>query len=151
MGYQVEYLLKLAPIAAREWLSRFTGCWKEPESENERPDGEFQLWEDQCLLVSLGKTACGLRLPRVLYSWLIPPQHPPAVAHIDRFERLVLESLPGIPWVRLDELLREEWEGAVGCLWEEMQDPFGSLLSWLAASRHEQQYFRIVPPATSNA
>ncbi len=151
MGYQVEYLLKLAPSAAREWLSRFTGCWNESVSENESPYGEFQLWEDQCLLVSLGKTACGLCLPRVLYSWLISLQHPPAVANIERFERLVLESLPGIPWVRLDELLREEWEGAVGCLWEEMPDPFGSLLSWLAASGHEPQYFRIVPPATPNA
>jgi hypothetical protein len=144
MGYQVEYLLKLTPDAARHWLSRFKGFWVEPSAPGELPSGEFHLWDDQWLHADLGPTACWLRLPRVKYSWLIAA-HPPALATVARFERLLAESLPGGEAVRVDELVREQWEAWAGRTWEELADPVGSLRAWLPSLEYGSDYFQFLP------
>jgi hypothetical protein len=144
MGYQVEYLLKLTPVQARDWLSRFDGFWIEPSLAGEIPTGEFRLWDGQDLHADLGPTACWLRLPGVKYSWLITG-HPPAIDDVKRFERLLAESLPGVPGVRLDELLREQWEAWAGKSWDELPDPVASLRAWLPSHEYGSEYFRLIP------
>ena len=145
MGDQVEYLLKLKPPDADKWLAhQFDGWIKWDDEEAELPYGEFHLWDDQYLHVELGPAACYFKVPRVFYSWLIYG-HPPAVAYIQRFEELIMTSLPDIPGVRVDELLLHEWEAAIGRPWQTLPDPVDSLRSWQLSSGQDARYFRFFP------
>jgi hypothetical protein len=144
MGHQVEYLLKLAPPLARGWLTRFDGFWVELEVTGELPCGVFRLWDDLSLHADLARTACMLSVPGIKYSWLIA-EHAPALAHIERFERLLAESLPGVLGLRVDELFRLEWEEAVGSPCEELPAPVESLRNWLPLSDADPRHFRFLP------
>ena len=53
--------------------------------------------------------ACQVRVPEIKYSGLIS-EHASPVAWVARFEDWLSETLPGVRVVRLDELLRLEWE-----------------------------------------
>ena len=141
MGYQVEYMLDLPPIPARDWLSSFDGWWNTPEDPSEIPSGEFN-WGGQPLLVSLGPTASHVAVPSIKYSWLVMA-HSPSVEWVDHFERYLCKALPAVRAVRLDELLRVEWEAWADCDWDQLPDPVGSLWSWLPSNEYGTEYFRL--------
>ena len=149
MGYQVEYLAKLEPVSARKWLSRFDGFWIEPESDEDLPYAELRLWNDIYLHVDLGKVAARFSIPQIKYSWLLR-QHQPAIAVIERFEQLIVETMPFVPFLRLDEMIWEDWEKDAGS-WDKLADPVESLCRSLVKSNQEADYFRIFPtPSVDN-
>ena len=142
MGHQVEYVIDLPPAPAREWLSSLDGWWAAPESPDEMPWGEF-AWGGKSLHATLGPVACWVRVPQIKYSWLLDPS--PSVEWVARFERYLCEALPGVRAVRLDELVRIQWEAWTGREWEELPDPVGSLWGWLPSHEYGPDYFRLLP------
>ena len=132
MGHQVEYVIDLPPAPVREWLSSLSGWWAELESPGEIPWGEFE-WGGQALHADLGPAACQVRVPCIKYSWLIG-DHEASLAWVARFEAWLPEALAGVRAVRVDELLRLDWESQSGReLWQ-WPDPVRSLREWLLAS-----------------
>jgi hypothetical protein len=142
VGHQVEYFLKLSPIPAKQWLSRFDGFWAEPESSGEMSYGEFRVLDDVHLHANLAHSGCWLRVPQIKYSWLIAG-HRGSITRIELLERLLVESLPSIPILRVDELIRLLWEREVGRSWDELPDPIGSLQNWLISSKQDPSYYRL--------
>ena len=142
MGHQVEYLIDLPAARARAWLSVLPGWWAEPESPGELPYGEFQ-WGDLSLHADLGPTACRLRAPAIRYSGLVGG-HAGSLEQVARLERWLAQSLPGVRAVRVDELLRLDWESQSGRAWQDWPDPVGALRQWLLASGQDTRYFRLL-------
>jgi hypothetical protein len=142
VGYQVEYIIDLSPARAREWMSALPGWWADPESPGQLAYGEFE-WGGQFLHVDLGAVACSVRVPRINYSWLVCG-HAPSVEWVDRFEEWLSASLPGARAVRLDELVREQWEAWAGRSWEELSDPVESLRGWLPSHEYGPDCFRFL-------
>jgi hypothetical protein len=149
VGYQVEYLIDLPPAPAREWLSALDGWWATPESSDELPWGEF-AWGGQALHADLGPVAGWVRVPCIKYSWLIHGDEP-SVEWVTRFERYLCATLPGIRMVRLDELVRIQWEAWAGREWAELPDPVGSLWGWLPTHEYGSDYFRLLPAEQRHA
>ncbi len=147
MGYQVEYFVKLLPIASRQWLSQFEGFWIEPESADDLPYGEFRLWDDLYLHAELGVAVTKFSIPQIKYSWLLRG-HEPAVVVVDRLERLMVETLLDVPVIRIDEFVLEEWEKVAG-KWEKLTDPVEALVRWLVESEQDHDYFRLLPTVHS--
>ena len=149
MGHQVEYVIDLPLARAREWLSTLPSWWAEPESPDQLPYGEFE-WGGRSLHAELGPMACQLRVPQIKYSWLIG-EDAPSVDWVARFEDWLSEQLPGIRAVRLDELLRLEWEARAGRPWQEIPDPVGALWRWLPSHLYGPAYFRLLPEEPRHA
>ncbi len=149
MGHQVEYVIGLPPVPAREWLSSLSGWWAELGSPDEMPWGEFD-WDGQTLHAYLGPAACHVRVPCIKYSWLIGG-HEPSLAWVARFEAWLSETLPGVRAVRLDELLRLRWEAWSGREWGRWPDPVRTLRDWLLASDQDAAYYRLLPDAERHA
>jgi hypothetical protein len=148
MGHQVEYVIDLPPARAREWLSSLGGWWAISESPDEMPWGEF-AWGGQALHATLGPVACWVCVLRIKYSWLLDPSS--SVEWVARFEGWLCETLPGVRAVRLDELVRIQWEGWAGRPWEEMPDPVGSQWEWLPSHEYGPEYFRLLPGEQKHA
>ncbi len=149
MAHQVEYLIDLPPARARAWLSALPGWWAEPEAGGEMPYGEFQ-WEALALHAALGPTACQVAAPQIRYSWLLGG-HPSAVTQIARLEGWLSASLPGVRAVRVDELLRLDWEAQTGREWEDRADPVTELRQWLRSTGQDAAHFRLLPDEQSCA
>lgn len=142
MGHQVEYMIDLPPAPARGWLSSLDGWWAAPDSPREMPSGEF-AWGGQSLHATLGPVACWVRVPWIKYSWLLDPS--PSVEWVVRFEQYLYAALSGVRAVRLDELVRIQWEAWAGREWDELPDPVGSLWGWLPSHECGPEYFRLLP------
>jgi hypothetical protein len=71
--------------------------------------------------------------------------HAPSVEWVALFERYLLEALPDVHSVRLDELVRQQWEAWVGLPWEGVPDPVDSLVAWLPSQEFGPEYFRFIP------
>jgi hypothetical protein len=147
LGHQVEYLLDIAPAEARRRLSPLEGFWIEPESPGGQPYGELRLWDALALHADLSPSACRLAVPQIKYSWLIAG-HPAPLADIERLERLLVELLPGVPIIRVDEFVRLKWEADIGSAWDDLPTPAGSLCEWLFSSNEDSAYFRFLPEPT---
>ena len=91
----------------------------------------------------LGSRACWLRVPEINYSWVIFGDAR-SVAQIQRIEELFSELLPKVRSVRVDELLRVDWERSIGMSWEKADDPIGSLQFWLVSTNQDHAYFRVL-------
>lgn len=148
MGHQVEYFIDLSPQQAREWLSTLHGWWAEPESLGELPNGEID-WCEQSLHVDLGRAACQIRIPKIKYSWLIF-EDAASVNWLRHFEEWLVETLPGVRAIRLDELLRLEWEASTGQEWEKIENLFSILPHWLQTNGCDPRYFRLLPDDQPN-
>jgi hypothetical protein len=142
MGHQVEYVIDLPPPRAREWLSTLPGWWAEPGAPGQLPYGEFE-WGGRALHADLGPMACQVRVPEIKYSWLIGTPAP-SLAWVARFEDWLSETLPGVRAVRLDEVLRLEWEAQAGRPWEEIPDPVGALRRLLPSREDWPSHFRVL-------
>ena len=149
MGHQVEYMIDVEPARAREWLSPLPGRWVEPESADVMPFGEFE-WRGLSLHAELGPVALLVSVPQIKYSWLIG-DHAPSVEQIARLEGWMSESLAGAQSVRVDELLRLEWESQSKREWQKWPDPTRTLRNWLLSSRQDAAYFRLLPTEQKHA
>jgi hypothetical protein len=105
------------------------GWWAEADLHGGPLSGEFE-WEGRALHADLGAEACQVRVPQIKYSWLIA-RHPPSVGWVARFEDWLEETLPDVPVVRVDELLRLKWEAQAGRSWWAIPHPVGDLRDWL--------------------
>jgi len=143
MGHQVEYVVDLPPARADEWLSPLPGWWAEPKSPGELPYGEFE-WGGQSLHADLGPVACQIRVPQIKYSW-VTADHAASLAWVARFEDWLSEALPGVRAVRVDELLRLNWESESGREWYQWPDPIRALRDWLLGRGEDARYFRLLP------
>jgi hypothetical protein len=143
MGHQVEYLIDVQPVRARAWLASLDGWWADPKSPDEVPYGKFQ-WFNLSLHTRLGPTACQVCVIPIKYSWLIA-DHAPALEQIARLENWLSESLPTVQAVRIDELLRLDWESQTGREWQEWSNPAEALRHWLLTSGQEAAHFRLLP------
>jgi hypothetical protein len=139
MGHQLEYLVALPLPSAQEWLSRLDGWWATPEAPDEKPWGEF-LWAGLSLLAELAPAACHLRVPGIKYSWLIG-DHGPSLDRVAQFEHWLAGSLPGVQAVRVDELLRLQWESRFGRTWDQRPDPVRAIGEWLMTSGQDTRYY----------
>lgn len=143
MGHQVEYLIDLPHARAQEWLSTIPGWWAEPEATGELPYGEFE-WSDISLHADLCHAACHVVVPRIKYSWLVG-DHAPSMEQVARLEGWLSDSLPGVRVIRLDELLRFDWESQSAREWWQWPDPVRALRDWLLSSGQDAAYFRLLP------
>jgi hypothetical protein len=143
VGHQVEYLIDVQPARARVWLASLDGWWAEPESPDKVLYGEFQ-GSDLSLHARLGPAACQVCVPQIKYSWLIA-DHAPALEQTARLESWLSGSIPCVKAVRIDELLRLDWESQTGREWQEWPNPVEALLEWLLSSGQEAAHFRLLP------
>lgn len=149
MGHQVEYLIDRPPAPARAWLSSLSGWWAELGSPEERPWGEFE-WGGQALHADLGPVACHVSVPCIKYSWLIGSNEQ-SLAWVARFEAWLSGALSGVLAVRVDELLRLEWESQSKREWWQWPDAVRALRGWLIASGQDAAYFRLLPDEQKHA
>ncbi len=144
MGHYLEYVIDLPAAQAREWLAPLG--WFAPDYElrcGELPYGEF-AWGGKSLHATFGPAACFVSVPEIKYSLLLDPS--PSVEWVARFEKWLGETLPGVRAVRLDELLRINWEQEIGRDWDKVPDPVSALWAWLPTQDecYGDDYYRLL-------
>lgn len=128
MGHQVEYFVNVERPSVRSWLDRLKGFYcHEPDDRTEEWEGE--LASGGTFWAHMMPAACNFSLC-LKYSGLYY-REAPAVDFATRFEAEFWNGVGRVPLVRVDEYLIGEWYRAVVRDWEDMDDPAGSLLSWL--------------------
>ena len=142
MGHSVEYLIELDPAAAREWVSQFDGFWLESETASDLISGEFHLWENLDVVVYVGPL-CRLTVPQIKYSWLITGNSK-VTALVERLDRMLVNALPDVCILRLDELLVDEWEAQAGRPWHQMPPAIAPFHAWLCASGHDPRHYYLL-------
>ena len=142
MGHQSNTYDRLISEMRRDWLFTLPGWWAEPEASGELPYGEFEWGGGRPSPTSArwhARSVCPDK-----YSGLIS-EHASPVAWVARFEDWLSETLPGVRVVRLDELLRLEWEAQAGRPWEKILDPSARSRRWLPSHEYRPAYFRLLP------
>ncbi len=105
--------------------------------------GEFQ-WGELWLHPVLGPAASQVRVPSIRYSGLIGG-HVPSLEQVGRLEVWLSISLSDVLAIRVDELLRLDWESDSGHEWWQWPDPVQALRNWLLATGQDARYFRLLP------
>ena len=128
MGHNVEYIVEAPRQAVQGWLESLSGIFM-PEPEDVELAWEGKLSPEDAFWAYSQTNATKFALT-AKYSWLFD-EHPPTVDFARRFEKAFWKGVGEFPLIRLDELLRGNWEQSVKHEWWQIERPVKTLVQWL--------------------
>jgi hypothetical protein len=145
MGHNIEYIVAAPKSAVQSWLESLPGFFM-PEPGDVELAWEGHLEAKDTFWAHVQPKATNFVLA-AKYSWLFN-EDPSTIDFSRRFEKAFWKGVGDLPLIRLDELLRREWERSVNSEWWQVERPVETLLLWLAA--HETTHWSVVTPGAGD-
>jgi hypothetical protein len=146
MGHRIEYIVAAPQQRIREWLVAATDGFFFPLADD---DGNV-CWEGD---LKSGGGFFAYPMPEVTlfalaarYTWLFN-RDAATLDFTSRFEEEFWRGVGPYQLIRLDELLRAEWEMYAGREWWQIENPWPQLLDWLAMQ--EPTHWHLLTPTNS--
>jgi hypothetical protein len=99
--------------------------------------------EKTVVQAEIAALATRLVVPGIKYSW-INACDPEATTTVELLDRIISQAFNGALTIRLDEMIRADWERWAGAEWWRVDDPCTSLLTWLNDSHLDARHFNVM-------